>query len=38
MLAVFATYIVERVMRHLRQSIGEANLTKKSLVHENFMM
>jgi len=38
MLAIFMTYMVERLLRKIRQDIGTANLTKKTLVNDRFMM
>lgn len=38
MLAIFLTYVVERVLLKIRQDLGGSNLTKKTLVDERFLL
>jgi len=38
LLALFATYLVERVFRYIRAELGENNLVDKAHVDERFLI
>ena len=36
LLSLFLVYVIERILRHIRSTIGESTLSKKSYIDQNF--